>query len=159
MKRKKYIETIIHLMNEVEKLSAQHLFEESGESYLKLTRQVFKELAQEPLLFQSIIDDLLFDTQYPTIQIEMATEAIGMNYRVREAVELLESYAKWEQDMTYQNARGKLCNTAQMRLFNLLDYDILHDMRDCWTRPEKIEVSAICKQFFEERNGNKEISM
>lgn len=146
-------------MNKVEKLSEQHRFEESGENYLKLTREVFKELAQEPLLFQSIIDELLHDSNYPTIQIVLATEAIGMNYRFMEAVELLESYAKWAQDMTYQNKRGQLCNTAQMRLFNLLDYDILHDMGDCWKRPEKIEVPAICKQFFEERNGNKEISM
>ena len=158
MKRSKYITTIIQLMNEVEKLNELHRFEESGESYSKLTREVFKELAQEPLVFQSIIDELLHDSNYPSIQIEMATEAIGMNYRVMDAVELLESYAEWEQDMTYQNKRGQLCNTAQMRLFNLLDYDILHDMRDCWIRPEKIEVSAIYNQFIEERNGNKEIS-
>lgn len=159
MKRKKYITTIINVMNKVEILNEQHRFEEAGDSYLKLTRQVFKELANEPLLFQSIIDELLNDSHDPTIQIEMATEAIGMNYRVMEAVELLESYAKWEQDMTYQNKRGQICNTAQMRLFNLLDYDILHEKRECWKRPEKIEVSAIFKQFFEERNQNKEISM
>lgn len=53
-------------MNKVEKLSEQHRFEESGESYLKLTRELFKELAQEPLLFQSIIDELLHDSNYPT---------------------------------------------------------------------------------------------
>lgn len=150
MNSDKVVSKIINLMDEYKKLEAQHDFERAGSKYLQLIQVLFKKLAQKPVLFQEIIDKLLFNNEKPYVQIEIATEAIGMNYRVEEAIKVIESYATWQNDMTYQNDNGNICNTAQMRLHNLLGYKINYEKHEC-IPPKHRKITPLYKQFFKER--------
>ena len=42
------------------------------------------------MLKRAVTDELLFLDEKPNVQIEIATEAIGMNYRMDEAIVILE---------------------------------------------------------------------
>ena len=137
-------------MDEYKNLEAQHDFERVGSEDLQLIQVLLKKLSQKPVLFQEIIDKLLFNNDKLYVQIVIATEAIGMNYRVKEALKVIERYATWQNDMTYQNDNGKLCNTAQMRLHNLLGYKINDENHEC-IPPKYREITPLYKQFFKER--------
>lgn len=145
---------IIRLMDLYGDLNQQEHFKQAGDVYKKLTRQVFKRLTQDMQLFKNVVDDLLFYVQKPYVQIEIATEAIGMNYRKEEAIKILEGYALWTPEMSLQNEKGRLCHTAQMRLYNLLGYS-LNYANHTYERTIEQEITPVYKNFFIERSINR----
>lgn len=149
-----------HLQSEIvrhldlyEELLKQHDFKRAGDIYSIYMYELSKRLTEDEVIFKQVVDELLFLHNKPHVQIEIATEAIGMNYRRQEAIDLLEKIAAWTSDMTLQSASGKVCNTAQMRLHNLLGYP--YDMMNqTWQRPEKIAITAVYQKFFDDRANN-----
>lgn len=144
---------IISLMDTYKSLRKQWDFKQAGDAYMKLTERVFKKLTQDMSLFQSVVDDLLYLTENPSVQIEIATEAIGMNYRKAEAIQILEEYALWKPGMSIQDEAGSICNTAQMRLHNILGYTLNYE-DNTWERSLAQEITPIFKQFYENRAKN-----
>lgn len=111
---------------------------------------MFKKLTQEQAIFKHVVDELLFMHDKPHVQIEIATEAIGMGYRKKEAIQILESLANWTPDMSLQTDKGKVCDTAQRRLHNLLGYSY-DSSNQTWERTEQQEITPIYQKFFSER--------
>ncbi|MEF3355405.1 hypothetical protein PV403_19925 [Paenibacillus sp. GYB006] len=145
---------IIRLVDLYKQLNQEEHFKQAGDVYKKLTNHVFKKLTRDIQVFKSVVDDLLFYKQNPSVQIEIATEAIGMGYRKEEAIKILEDYAQWTSEMTFQNEKGMLCNIAQKRLHNLLGYKLNYDENNTWVRSNNQEITPIYKQFFEQRSNN-----
>lgn len=143
-------EKVIRQLDLYEELFRQQDLKQAGDIYKNYMYVLSKRLTQEEEIFKQIADELLFLHDKPYIQIEIATEAIGMNYRTEEAVALLEKIGTWAPDMTLQSASGKYCNTAQMRLHHLLGYP-LDTMSQTWERPDKIEVTEIFRKYFSDR--------
>lgn len=141
---------IVRQLDLYQELLEQHDFKRAGDLYSHYMYQLSKRLTENEEVFKQIVDDLLFYHDKPHIQIEIATEAIGRNYRRQEAIDVLEKIATWTPDMTLQSARGKNCNTAQMRLHNLLGYPY-DTLKQSWERPEKIEVTDAFQKYFDER--------
>ena len=141
---------IIRLYDLYLELLRQHNFNQAGDLYKKITHHTFKKLTEDSEVFKSIVDDLLFYEQKPYVQIEIATEAIGMGYRKEEAIQILEELAIWTTDMTLQNEKGKICNSAQMRLHNLLGYSLDYSNQTC-ERTREQEITPAFKSYFEAR--------
>lgn len=144
---------IVRILDLYQELFKQRDFNKAGDIYRIFMYQVLKKLTKDEMIFKQIVDELLFLHEKPHVQIEIVSEAIGMNYRREEAIEVLEKIATWTPEMTIQSVNGKNCNTAQHRLQNLLgySYDITNQT---WERPEKIEITSIYQKFFDDRAKN-----
>ena len=141
---------IVRILDLYEELFKQHDFNKAGDIYRIFMYQVLKKLTKDETIFKQIVDELLFLHDKPHVQIEIASEAIGKDYRREEAIEILEKIATWTPEMTIQSVNGKNCNTAQHRLQNLLGYSY-DTTNQTWERPEKIEITSIYQKFFDDR--------
>lgn len=141
---------IIRLLDLYEQLLKQRDLPKAGDIYQLVIFQVLKQLTQEQAVFKHVADELLFMHNKPHVQIEIATEAIGMGYRKEEAIQILESLATWTPDMSLETDKGKICNTAQIRLHHLLGYSY-DSSNQTWERTEQHEITPIYQKFFSER--------
>lgn len=144
---------IVRILDLYKELLKQHDFNKAGDIYRIFMYQVLKKLTKDEAIFKQIVDELLFLHDKPHVQIEIASEAIGKDYRREEAIEILEKIATWTPEMTIQSVNGKNCNTAQHRLQNLLGYSC-DTTNQTWERPEKIEITSIYQKFFDDRAKN-----
>lgn len=141
---------IIRLLDLYEQLLKQHDLGKAGDIYKMVIYKVLKKLSQEEALFKQVVDELLFMHDKPYVQIEIATEAIGMGYRKEEAIQVLEEIATWTPDMSLETYKGKICNTAQIRLHYLLGYSY-DSINQTWERTEQPEITPIYQKFFSDR--------
>lgn len=80
----------------------------AGDLYEIVQYRLLPKLTQDAETFREVADQLLFLDEKPYVQIEIATEAIGMNYRMDEAIVILERIATWEPNMNLQTEEGKV---------------------------------------------------
>jgi len=141
---------IIRVFDLYEDLIKRKEYGKVGDVYGIILYRVLKKLTQEQVIFQRVVDKLLFMHDKPRIQIEIATEAIGMGYRKEEGIQILEGLANWTPDMSVQTEKGQVCKIAQMRLHHLLGYSY-DDSNHTWERTEQQEITPIYRKFFSER--------
>jgi hypothetical protein len=150
MRKDHFKSEIISLLDLYEQRLYEHDLSKAGDVYQLVVYNVLKKLTQEEIVFKQIVDELLFIHDKPHIQIEIATEAIGVGYRKEEAIQVLEQIATWTPDMSLQTYKGNICNTAQIRLHQLLGYSLDSDSQT-WERTIEQEITPIYKKFFAER--------